>query len=78
MGVSLTSSQGISLSVQQYVALLKAAPGINATLRDLGHVIDSDEDMDDAPVPPKSKTKKEKPKPSKSNIEATSDEEEED
>lgn len=65
-------TQGISLSVEQYAALLKAVPGINAALRELGHEVDDmDVDADDAPV------EKKKPRDrsqAKANIEATSDE----
>ncbi|KFH44760.1 putative RNA polymerase II transcriptional coactivator-like protein [Hapsidospora chrysogenum ATCC 11550] len=66
--------KGISLSVEQWTTLLKAAPGINAALRDLGHLGD-DEDADAVDEPPVVKApKKEKSKSSKANIEATSDE----
>lgn len=66
--------KGISLSVEQWTALLKATAGINAALRDLGHLGD-DEDADAFDEPPVVKApKKEKSKPLKANIEATSDE----
>jgi hypothetical protein len=52
---------------------LKAAPGINAGLRDLGHLGD-DEGADAVDEPPVVKAPKKKAKPSKANIEATSDE----
>lgn len=58
------------------MALLKIVPGINAALRDLGHAVDDDEDMDDASAPPMALVKKAKSKPAKANIEATSDEDE--
>lgn len=72
--------KGISLSVDQYKAFLKAIPAINAELQRDGHKIDKIEvadipDADEEPRPTKSKPSK---KPSKkSNIEATSDEESE-
>lgn len=64
------------MSVEQYAALLKAVPGINAALKKQGHNVD-DADMDDAPEIPAKVTKvKKQRKSSKANIEATSDEEE--
>jgi hypothetical protein len=74
-GKALPGKKGISLSVEQYAALLKAVPSINATLRDLGHVVD-DLDEDDSVVGAVPKTKTKKTKPPKANIEATSDEDE--
>jgi hypothetical protein len=68
----LTTGQGISLSIEQYAALLKAIPSINSALRDLGHDLnDPDGNVADGPAVSK-KPKKEKP--SKANIEATSEE----
>ena len=67
--------QGISLSVAQYMALLKTMPAINATLRRKGHAVEDAEDLSDAPVDAPT-AKKSKSKAEKSNIEATSDEEE--
>lgn len=68
--------QGISLSLEQYTTLLKAIPGINAQLRELGQLADTSDDVDDdaknAPEP----SKKNRVKPEKSNIDATSDEDE--
>ena len=56
--------------------LLKAVPGINAQLRELGQLVDSSDDVKDdsenAPEP----SRKGKVKPEKSNIDATSDEDE--
>lgn len=66
--------QGISLSPEQYAALLKAAPGINAALRQHGHDIDSVDDDVPEPEVEKKSNKKKKERSSKSNIEATSDE----
>lgn len=64
--------KGISLSVEQYLALLKAAPGINAALRAKGQDVDDPDEMDiEEPSVP---TNKKKSKSDKSNIEATSDE----
>ena len=70
--IILIVNQGISLSIEQYSALIKSIPAITATLTEMGYVIN---DEDDEPSVPKVKAKKEKSKPSKSNIEATSDEE---
>lgn len=68
--------QGISLSLEQYTALLKVIPGINAKLREMGQLVDTTEDMeDDASAIPK-RPKKEKVKSERSNIDATSDEDE--
>ncbi|KAF4125754.1 Transcriptional Coactivator p15 (PC4) [Geosmithia morbida] len=73
-GKTLPGKKGISLSVEQYVALLKAAPGINAALRELGHSVDDvDVDAEEAPAEKEKKKKKARDQ-SKSNIEATSDE----
>ncbi|KJZ79544.1 hypothetical protein HIM_01013 [Hirsutella minnesotensis 3608] len=73
-GKLLPGKKGISLSVDQWSAILKAAPAINAALRDLGQTVDDLPDTADA-APPKAKTGK-KEKASKANIEATSDEDE--
>ncbi|KAM0333307.1 hypothetical protein ACHAQA_001968 [Verticillium albo-atrum] len=74
--------QGISLSVSQFEALLKAAPAISAVLREMGHDVEDSEDAGGASTredAPKKITKAlPKPKQKKSNFEATSDEEEED
>lgn len=59
----------------QYTALLKAAPGINAALRQMGQAMEDVDDLGDATVEPTKKPKKEKKKASKANIDATSDEE---
>ncbi|KAF7560470.1 hypothetical protein G7046_g3662 [Stylonectria norvegica] len=69
--------QGISLSIEQYTALLKAVPGINAALRELGQAVSDPEESNQLAVVTKpDASKKEKSKPSRSNIEATSDEDE--
>ncbi|PHH83143.1 hypothetical protein CDD82_3436 [Ophiocordyceps australis] len=75
-GKMLPGKKGISLSVDQYAALLKAAPAINVALRDLGQKIDTFEHIIDAPANPSPKSEKPRTKPSKANIEATSDEDE--
>jgi hypothetical protein len=63
------------LSVDQYKALLRAIPEINASLKtggvDVGESALPDDDEEDPKPQRKSKTKKEK-----ANIEATSDEDE--
>lgn len=60
--------------MEQYAALLRAAPAISATLRDMGETVG---DVDDAgTAPAKTSAKKESAKPAKANIEATSDEDE--
>ncbi|RFU77300.1 transcriptional coactivator p15 family [Trichoderma arundinaceum] len=64
--------KGISLSVEQYLALLKAAPGINAALRAKGQDVDDPDEMDIEE--PSVSTTRRKSKSDKSNIEATSDE----
>jgi hypothetical protein len=69
-GKSLPGKKGISLSVEQYTALLKCVPSINAALRGLGHAVD------DVGVEVPAKEKKEKARSDKANIDATSDEDE--
>lgn len=64
--------KGISLSVEQYLALLKAAPGINAALRAKGQAVEDPDEMDIEE--PSVATNRRKSKSDKSNIEATSDE----
>jgi hypothetical protein len=71
--------QGISLNVDQYKALVKAIPGINAQLKEMG--IDAGEsadamDEDEAEEVPKPQKRIKARKAEKANIEATSDEDE--
>ncbi|KAG5941928.1 hypothetical protein E4U59_001472 [Claviceps monticola] len=72
-GKMLPGKKGISLSVAQYAALLKAAPAINDTLRQLGQTVEEVPDMSDTVAEPIKASKAKKP--SKANIDATSDEE---
>ncbi|KAL2129362.1 hypothetical protein VTI74DRAFT_7899 [Chaetomium olivicolor] len=68
--------KGISLSLDQYKALLNVIPHLNEELRTQGHEVDDPAaaGTSDALV---TTEKPAKPKPKKSNIDATSDEEEE-
>ncbi|KND89676.1 putative RNA polymerase II transcriptional coactivator [Tolypocladium ophioglossoides CBS 100239] len=75
-GKMLPGKKGISLSIEQYTALLKAVPSINATLREMGQAVDGIDETDETAVATTVKPKKEKSRPSKANIEATSDEDE--
>ncbi|GAO17137.1 uncharacterized protein UV8b_00343 [Ustilaginoidea virens] len=73
-GKLLPGKKGISLSVDQYTALLKAAPAINAALRKKGQNLEHLDDLTGAAVEPAKPGKREASKPSRANIEATSDE----
>ncbi|OLN93045.1 putative RNA polymerase II transcriptional coactivator [Colletotrichum chlorophyti] len=76
-GDMLPGKKGISLTVTQYEALVKAIPAINEKLRALGHSVGDAEEDAGPPVasefdkPAKSKSSRNR----KANIEATSDEE---
>ncbi|KAF4501702.1 transcriptional Coactivator p15 family [Fusarium agapanthi] len=75
-GKTLPGKKGISLSIEQYNAFLKAVPQINAALRAKGLLVEGD--VADEPVTaliPAAKAKKERKKSSKANIETTSEEE---
>ncbi|RDA93631.1 hypothetical protein CP533_4916 [Ophiocordyceps camponoti-saundersi (nom. inval.)] len=74
-GKLLPGKKGISLSVEQYTALLKAVPAINAALGEMGHAVNEfPQTNDKLPVVKKSTTKEKSRKSSKANIEATSEE----
>jgi len=75
--VPLTAEQGISLSVEQYKALLRFIPEINAQLRKEGESIEeaTQQDAEDGEIEkPAVIEKSKKPAAKKANIEATSDE----
>ncbi|KAI1009283.1 hypothetical protein LB504_003400 [Fusarium proliferatum] len=75
-GKSLPGKKGISLSIEQYNAFLKAVPQINAALRAKGLVVEGDvADEPETALIPAAKAKKERKKSPKANIETTSEEE---
>lgn len=70
------SKQGISLSVEQYNAFLKAVPRINAALRAKGLVVEGGDDEElEAALEAAPKAKKGGKKSPKANIDTTSEEE---
>ncbi|RCI09067.1 hypothetical protein L249_5106 [Ophiocordyceps polyrhachis-furcata BCC 54312] len=73
-GKMLPGKKGISLSVEQYTALLKSVPAINAALGEMGQTVSDAPRTDDLPIVDKPATKEKTRKSSKANIEATSDE----
>lgn len=73
----LPGKKGISLTVPQYEALVKAMPAISEKLRAMGHDVEDVEEDGGAPtaVEAPKPAAKDKSRAKKSNIEATSDEE---
>ncbi|KAJ4133583.1 hypothetical protein NW768_005170 [Fusarium equiseti] len=75
-GKALPGKKGISLSVEQYNAFLKAVPRINAALRAKGLVVEGDDDEElEAALEAAPKAKKGRKKSPKANIDTTSEEE---
>ncbi|KAF5651343.1 transcriptional Coactivator p15 family [Fusarium sp. NRRL 52700] len=75
-GKTLPGKKGISLSIEQYSAFLKAVPQINAALRAKGLAVEGDDvDEPGTALIPAAKAKKERKKSPKANIETTSEEE---
>ncbi|TQV95502.1 transcriptional Coactivator p15 [Cordyceps javanica] len=73
-GKFLPGKKGISLSLEQYTALLKLAPSINGKLREMGQLVDTADAAEQDATAIVKRSKKEKS--DKANIEATSDEDE--
>ncbi|KAM3499678.1 hypothetical protein MY10362_007078 [Beauveria mimosiformis] len=73
-GKHLPSRKGISLSVEQYTALIKIMPSINEQLRKMGQLVDATAGAGEDAEAIAKKSKKERS--DKANIEATSDEDE--
>ncbi|OAA47213.1 Transcriptional coactivator p15 [Beauveria brongniartii RCEF 3172] len=73
-GKILPTRKGISLSVEQYTALIKVMPSINEQLRKMGQLVDATAGAGEDAKAIAKKSKKERS--DKANIEATSDEDE--
>jgi hypothetical protein len=73
----LTSHQGISLSLDQYKALLKVLPELNEALRSQGHDVGSVPAVETSDALVKAEKPAKVKKPKRANIDETSDEEEE-
>ncbi|WYZ41487.1 hypothetical protein EsH8_V_000382 [Colletotrichum jinshuiense] len=74
-GDMLPGKKGISLTIAQFEALVKAVPAINEKLRSMGHDVEDIEEDGGAPIATDSqKPAKERSRSKKSNFEATSDE----
>ncbi|KYK60307.1 Transcriptional Coactivator p15 family protein [Drechmeria coniospora] len=82
-GKMFPGKKGISLSVEQYTALIRAAPAISAALKEMGQPIDEANHLGETAMVMKgSKAEKSKPgtgektKAAKANFDTTSDEDE--